>query len=582
MITLDFETEAIINGSDKSPTPVGLAFKRDDAPAAYIHWGHDDSDPRAIEQAREILLDAHSTGNPTLFHNAKFDVRVALEWFGINFTENEYHDSLFLSFLNDPRDPSLSLKPLSEKYLDMPPQEQDDLRDWLVANVKKATPKNFGAYIARAPSWLVELYAIGDVDRTYALYHYMLGKWASDDDMMKAYQRELAVMPVILDMEMKGITLSDQLPSELAKWESIYADGEKVLQQYSTFDVGKKAFFNDLREKGFIEESKIEYTDKGNARYGRGSLEACISDPVLIGALSNRSKLQKCIGTYLKPWSESYREHGKFFPYFNQVRNHEDRGTKTGRMSSNMQQMPHVTGSKELPALREMIVPDAGEILIKRDFSSQEIRVAAHYAGGKIANAFINDPDLDIHTYMQELILAQTGVNISRRQVKTVTFLKLYAGGPNALSAQLGITYPEAIDLFDAYDQAVPEFRRLSKEAEDVVKSGKLLRTWGGRLYDVEDSKDGRTFYYKMLNILIQGSSADMTKEAMIRYHNHPHRKGRLILQVHDELVATVHPDNAEREMEILAWAMNEIEGWDIPMLSDSATGYSFGTLEET
>ena len=70
-----------------------------------------------------------------------------------------------------------------------------------------------------------------------------------------------------------------------------------------------------------------------------------------------------------------------------------------------------------------------------------------------------------------------------------------------------------------------------------------------------------------------------MTKHAMIRYVSHKDRKGRLILQVHDELVVSVKEQHRDSEMEILRWAMNEIPGWDMPIRSSGEYGPNYGDL---
>lgn len=72
-----------------------------------------------------------------------------------------------------------------------------------------------------------------------------------------------------------------------------------------------------------------------------------------------------------------------------------------------------------------------------------------------------------------------------------------------------------------------------------------------------------------------------MTKHAMLRYFHHPKRKGRLILQVHDELVVSVKPEFRISEMELLRWAMNEQTGWDVPIRSTGEWGYNYAELIE-
>lgn len=173
MWTLDFETKAIENGSDRSPVPVGVALKHDGEPSQYLCWGHPTQNNCSYSRAKITLEQLWN--QEILCHNTKFDLRVASEHFGLP-VPKVFHDTLFLAFIYNPRDESLGLKPLSDKYLSMPPEEQDLLRDWIVENVKKANSKNFGAYISEAPGDLVGSYARGDVNRTYLLYKFYTGE----------------------------------------------------------------------------------------------------------------------------------------------------------------------------------------------------------------------------------------------------------------------------------------------------------------------------------------------------------------------------------------------------------------------
>jgi DNA polymerase-1 len=88
-----------------------------------------------------------------------------------------------------------------------------------------------------------------------------------------------------------------------------------------------------------------------------------------------------------------------------------------------------------------------------------------------------------------------------------------------------------------------------------------------------------REFYYKLGNVLIQGSSADLTKEAMNRYYYHPDRQGRIVLVVHDEIVVSCPKETYQKEMELLRWAMDDVEGWDVPLRSEGKIGTNFGDM---
>jgi len=597
MYTLDFETAGIVNGSNKSPEPCGFALKQDGKKSIYISWNHPGINEYCKLDAQNILNEVWLSDEKIMCHNSKFDLRVALEWFNLPVPEpSRIIDTMIMAYLIDAREASLSLKPLAEKYCNMPPDDQSKLNNWLIKNGHKP-----GRDICKAPAELVGPYACSDVDMTYALYKYLESHVLNGEHIELAFNREMAVLPIVIDMEARGINISKDIHDIRAKLEktfelqdlqlTAYGDGEKP---------GSKAMFNVLRRKGLIDESKIEYTPKGNPRYGKDFLEDMIADKELVSILKLRGKLQKFIGTYLKPFSESSSLYGfKFYPYYNQTRSEDDFGTRTGRFSSNIQQLPKDSGDNftlyaeddstinAMPSVRSLIVPsDDSMVLIKRDFSGQELRVVAHYAEGSILKAYQDDPKMDVHAFVDNLIQEMTGHHLSRTPVKMINFLKLYGGGPAKLAERLKIPVEQARTFFRVYDEALPEFKGLMKDIENLARSGKKIRTWGGRSYLVEppshDLHTGRRkeFYYKLGNVLIQGSSADMTKEAMIRYFYHPNKKGNLLMTVHDEIVIEVHKDFAHDEMKLLKWAMDDIPGWDVPLCSDGAVGINLGKME--
>lgn len=401
--------------------------------------------------------------------------------------------------------------------------------------------------------------------------------------MVDAYEREMNLLPIVIDIEMRGVRLDPEIEDIQAHWQDTFDKGDERLKEIGGpgAEPGKKSMFNALITKGLIDKSKLQYTAKGNARFGREFLELYVDNEELKTILRTRSKLQKALGTYINPWAESARLYnGRFYPYFSQTRNDTGSGTRTGRFSSDLQQIPRVT-DEGLPNLRSLIQPEVGHALIKRDFNGQELRVAAHYAEGNILQAYIDDPKLDVHQFVQDMIKDRAGIEVGRVEAKTMNFLKLYGGGALLLASKLNITEGKARAFYAAYDAAIPEFKQLMIDVEKQVRKGIKLRTWGGRTYDVEPSSNHREYYYKLGNVLIQGSSADMTKEAMIRYQNHPERQGEMILTVHDEIVVSCPKEAIKSEMAILKWAMDDIPGWDVPLRSEGKVGINFGEMHD-
>jgi DNA polymerase I-like protein with 3'-5' exonuclease and polymerase domains len=78
------------------------------------------------------------------------------------------------------------------------------------------------------------------------------------------------------------------------------------------------------------------------------------------------------------------------------------------------------------------------------------------------------------------------------------------------------------------------------------------------------------TFDYKLVNVLIQGSAADCTKEALIRFDEVRKPHWKIILNVHDQITASVPPKEVKAAMEALRVSMESVE-FSVPMLSEGA-----------
>ena len=158
------------------------------------------------------IRDRHIWDSPDklLFHNAKFDLRVALEHLGLPIPDpSRIVDTMIMMYLIDPREASLSLKPLTAKYCGMPPEEQDELNNWIIKNIPNAKLEP-GAYICKAPGSLVGKYAKSDTDRTYALYHTLAPRIfvpkADYLNITDAFNREMQIVPIVIDLSLIHIS----------------------------------------------------------------------------------------------------------------------------------------------------------------------------------------------------------------------------------------------------------------------------------------------------------------------------------------------------------------------------------------
>ena len=226
-----------------------------------------------------------------------------------------------------------------------------------------------------------------------------------------------------------------------------------------------------------------------------------------------------------------------------------------------------------LPQVRSYVVPfELGEVLVGRDYHGQELRVLAHFEEDKLLARFREDPWTDIHQYAKDTILGMLGLDLDRGQVKILGFSIIYGAGARTIAERLGVSVDEAKRFKDAYLRAFPSIRDMYAQMKYRAENKIPIRTQGGREYRCEEPVEweGKIFQfdYKMVNTLVQGSAADCTKQAIINFETARRPNWRLILNVHDELVASVTLNDEEAAHEVLSAAMAMVD-FDVPMLSE-------------
>jgi len=592
MYTIDFETEAIDFGSAVPPKPVGVAIRYPDPNGStkYIHWGHPDSDPEDWKLADHELTKIWATGKPILCHNAKFDLAVAEAHFGLRWPK-KFEDTQVMAYLIDPHSPRLGLKPLAVRYLGIPPDEQDAVHDWVIAEGLTKSRKEAGAFICKVPAEIVAPYAIGDVDRTFALWQYFQGvleEWGTDfkhraPGLIRAYPRELAVSKLCHRLKERGVTLDvEGCRAALEEVTRNQREIEELLYARlgrCNLDAGEQV----AAALGPFLEEPLPLTPSGKPCTAAWALDRCVADKNLALQIKYRNQADKICGTYLAPWLQFAEcNGGMLHPDWNSTKNEAGFGTKTGRLSCsnpNLTNVPNpfeteLEGFPRLPDCRYFILPGKGNVWVCADFSGQELRMLAHYAGGPLQELYRENAKADVHQWAADL----TGMK--RKQAKTLGFSIIYASGARAVAENLGVTIDEAYMLMRKYRDAMGEEIRNSDgdieqrtglyDLEAECKGRDLIRTWGGRTIPVEIAK--RDMHYKLLNHLIQGSSADQTKAAALKVDTAA--PGWLRLVVHDELDLAVREACVDEAKEILenamtVWPKSGADSFKVPFIID-------------
>lgn len=629
-VCIDFESFGIESRPEYPPKAVGVAIRYPGKKARYYAFNHptENNCTRAVTTVALKAAWAYAKTCGALFHNAKFDVDVAETHFGVPpLPWDKVHDTMFLAFLEDPHAQELGLKPLGERFLGLPPEEQDAVGEWLVEHqpvegVKISRSKNsdhyFGRYIAYAPGNLVGVYARGDVERTVGLFD-LLWPRIQERGMCEAYDRERRLLPVLLEMERRGA------PVDLKRLRAdvkTYNEWRAKLNLWCLNRLGNPSppkddgvpFNLDSADQlvkamvaaGVCDTSLMPKTATGKVSTAKDSLLLGVTDKVLLAVLKYRTQLNTCLNTFMEPWLRvAEKSQGLIFTQWHQVRGSDGGGTRTGRLSStpNFQNIPlefdsifyhddpkakprlptaPFKGLPSLPKCRDYIKAFEKERLCGRDFKGQELRVTAHFEDDEMARSYIENPNLDLHQKMVGMITQTTGLTITRSDAKTINFSILYGSGTTKLALGLKCSYDQAKMLKAAYLNALPGVKRLINDLNMRAAQKLPIRTFGGREYYCEEPRiiDGRirNFSYKLVNYLVQGSSADQTKDAVLRFHE-KQTSGKLLLTVHDEILVSAPEKSWKQVMTVLRECMNDA-GLDVPMLSDGETGKTWAGME--
>jgi len=414
--------------------------------------------------------------------------------------------------------------------------------------------------------------------------------------MIEAYNRERRLMPHILRMEQRGINLDGpQLKHDTDfYWGKLDELDDAICAKLGrVVDVDSGAQLADALEAAGLSRG-FATTPTGLRSTAKESLIAAVGDDELLGHLLLRGSIATCLRTFMQPWLVQYEAHGRLFMKWNQIRNYSDTGARTGRISSspNLQNIPveweelrgqltkigYPLPDDILPQVRKYIIPDKGMIFIGRDYSAQEMKLLAHFTNGKLLKELQDDPTRDIH------LIAAGIAGITRKVAKTLGFAVLYGAGVGRVAETLGCVVSEATRIKEQYLGALPEIKSFQKELNAIGRSHTYTETLGGRRYHSQKPAviKGvfKSFEYKLPNYKIQGSAADQSKEAMIRY-SETTITGKLVLTVHDQLVAQCPIQDLAVESAKLEAAMNGSfqSVLRYKVTSDAAYGYNFAEL---
>ncbi|HZZ74120.1 MAG TPA: DNA polymerase I [Pirellulales bacterium] len=271
----------------------------------------------------------------------------------------------------------------------------------------------------------------------------------------------------------------------------------------------------------------------------------------------------------------------------------------TGRLSGsdpNLQNIPVRTHSGR--EIRAAFLPGvAGWQLLAADYSQIELRVLAHFSqDAALLAAFARDEDIHTRVASEVFGVAPEGVDADmRRTAKAVNFGVIYGQSPFGLAKALGISQEEAARFIDAYFNGYAGVERfLTQLLADCFRDGFVSTLLGRRrairgirqpdpLAAGAASRNRNLPEREAINTVIQGSAADLIKLAMIhieRRLRRENRQAKLLLQIHDELILEVPPDELPAVGRLVAEEMAQAYPLSVPLKVDLKSGANWAECE--
>ena len=378
---------------------------------------------------------------------------------------------------------------------------------------------------------------------------------------------EFPLVKVLADMEWTGVRIDPEVLSELAERLHQRADAlEKEAYEMAggPFNVGSPTQVGMVLFERLAIDPKAKRTAKGAYSTTEQVLEKYAPTVPLVSVILKIRRLRKLISTYLEALPLLVNSTtGKIHTTYNQT------VTATGRISStnpNLQNIPIRTDDGR--EIRRAFIPDPGCMMMSADYSQIELRLIADLSDDRtMIEAFLSGDDIHRITAAKVYgVQPEEVTDDQRRHAKTANFGIIYGISAFGLSERLGIPRAEAKKLIDGYFATYPHIREyLTRAVEDARRDGYVTTRMGRRRYlpDINSRNAVVRGYAERnaVNAPVQGTAADIIKVAMVRIWNELTSRGlrsKMIMQVHDELIFNVVPEEAD---ELRAIVISGMEG---------------------
>lgn len=573
-IAIDTETTSL---DARSCELVGISIAWKPEHAAYIPLLSPEGDAAldtaaVLEALRPIIEDPRIA---KVGQNLKFDL-VVLRSAGV-MLRGLATDTMVADYLLHPGHRNHTLEDLSERYLGYKGKSIQELI---------GTGKN-QITMDQVPLEKIAFYACEDVDipvRIAPMVHEQLAALSLDGLYRDV---EMPLVEVLAEMEFNGIRVD---VDHLNAMSELFATKIETLRNQIHEAAGGELNLDSPKQLAALLFDRLKLPVVKKTKTGASTdvdvLQTLAAIHPLPAKIIEYRQATKLKNTYIDALprlvnAKTHRVHTSF----------RQDVAATGRLSStepNLQNIPIRT--EEGRAIRGAFrAGEDGWLLLAADYSQIELRVLAHYSGdAALIDAYENDRD--IHTRVAAEVHGIEEADVTsdmRRMAKTINFGIVYGQSPFGLAKTLAIPKDEAANYIELYFARYPGVQEFMLATMESCRTEGYVKTMLGRRRDVQGIRDLRNAEISKrrnlteaeriaVNTVIQGSAADLIKLAMISLHRRlgeSNLRARMLLQIHDELLFEVAPEDADRLSDMVREEMVQVATLRVPLKVEIGVG---------
>ena len=565
-LCFDIETTGL---DPRTADPLGIAFSVAAGEAWYVVCPEDADECRAVlEELREIF---ENSAIEKVGHNLKYDVSL-LKWQGIE-VKGKLLDTMLAHSMKEP-EMSHGLDYLANLYLGYKPISITEL-----IGPKDADQKN----MRDVPLDKVVPYACEDADITLQVAQKLLPDIETRGVSQVCHEIECPLIPVLVDMEYRGIRLDTKSLSAFSK----KLDTEiEELRGGIYQEAGHEFNIDSPKQLGVVIYEEMNLVDKprktATGQYSTREQELLRLAPhhkIVQDVLEYRNAV-KLKSVYVDQLPDSINSKtGRLHTHYSQT------WTATGRIQSNNPNLQTIPIRKQRGReIRAAFVPkDKDHLILSADYSQIELRIMAELSKDEtMMDAFTSGTDIHASTAAKVYKVDSEDVTREMRdKAKTVNFGIIYGISAFGLQQRLNIPRREANELIDNYFEKHPGVQDyIDKTIEFASDNGYVVTQTGRRRYIRDINSRNQTLKRAAerlaMNSPLQGTAADLLKLAMIKVAETLKEnkfETKMLLTVHDEIVFDMKKSEQDKVIPAITEAMETALPMSVPILVETGVG---------